>query len=114
MEKNLAAKAAGFPSLCEALSAIVPPLNALNRHPLFSRLAYGRDFLSNKIWAPFLKSTNSIFEEWLKEDRAAAERDLYGKKDAAKRRIEEEGRQLIADLMVEEEQPAEAEGVAAS
>ncbi|MGA2977549.1 MAG: hypothetical protein ABSF77_19765 [Spirochaetia bacterium] len=111
MEADLLVKTSGYPSLVEALNAIVPPLNKLNAHSDFRRLAYDHPFLSNATWAPFMRSLPLVFEQWQKEDRAAAERDLWTKKDAEKRRIEQDAARLLADLVAEEEEQPVAAGV---
>ena len=84
MESDLAAQAASYPALVEALRGMVNPINALAAARDFRRLRRQFDFLSPAPWADLMKNINTILDEWKKEDRRSAETLARAEKDRAK------------------------------
>ncbi|MGA2615024.1 MAG: hypothetical protein ABSG38_16435 [Spirochaetia bacterium] len=108
MEKDLAAKAASYPALWEALNGMVAPIRTLAAQKDFMRLRVQFDFLSTSPWAELMENLGNIFEQWKADDRRSAEAASWAQKEQARRVCESAAGELLAELalLVKEEQPA--------
>lgn len=113
MESDLAAQAASYPALVEALRGMVNPFNALAAARDFRRLRRQFDFLSPAPWADLMKNINTILDEWKKEDRRSAESLARAEKDRAKGKCEHAGGNLLAELALLAEDDPVMEGAKA-